>query len=147
MKRHALLLIVALLGSPAWAQEPTPPTFDLSSESIRKIVHATAVTQSVALQFSQETKAESKPAVKTVVFVPPEKPPLMKDVPSPRAPAPAPAPALRSNGFLAAAVDTLVGTIVDTVLDDLVQEHATVWRPCQTRADVPTATQNHSMCE
>jgi hypothetical protein len=143
MKPHALLLVASLLGSPAWSQEPAPRSFDLGSESIRKIVRETAAKQSVALQVSEDATVERMPAVKTVVFVPPEKPPLLKDLPTRRAPPPAPRP----NGFLDAALNTLVDTVVDTVFDDLVKEHATVWRPCETRADVPTATLNHSMCE
>lgn len=53
--------------APVWSQEPS---FDLSSDSIRKIVRETAAAQSVPIQISKETPVKREPDT-TFKYVPP----------------------------------------------------------------------------
>ena len=105
-------LLVALLVSPAWSQEPVadPPmvtasftarSFDLSNDSIRKIVRDGAATQFASVRASNDTPVE--PERVAVRFVPVEK---ALPAPKPRPPRLQPAPP--SGGFISALVDILL---------------------------------------
>lgn len=112
MNSRALFLFGALLASPVWAQQPS---FDLSSDYIRKIVRDTAATQSRPIELSEEKPAEREP-VETVRYVPPEKPAPVKIA------APRPVDAPQSHGILSSLVDAIVETVIDEALgidDDL----------------------------
>lgn len=100
MKPYSLFVIALLLAPSAWAQEPS---FDLKSDAIRKIVHATAAAQSVPIQL-----AESKPVAKPIArkidlgsdeVRPPEVP--VKKNPPRRAPP-------ESDGFVSQVFEILV---------------------------------------
>jgi hypothetical protein len=110
MNSRALILFGALLASPAWTQEPN---FDLSSDSIKKIVRDTAATQSRPIELSEEKPAEREP-VETVRYVPPEKP-----LPPPveRA-APRPVAAPQSDGIFSGFLEAVVETLVNEALGD-----------------------------
>jgi hypothetical protein len=104
-----LLLLVAWLVSPAWSEEPaaespaiTPGSFDLSSDSVRKIVRDSAAAQSALIQVSEEKPVEPE-STSTIKYVPPTK----EDAPVKRA-TPRPAPEPQSHGILSALAEMLV---------------------------------------
>jgi hypothetical protein len=132
-----VLMLSALLVSPAWSQEPETSSsvaaarsFDLRSDAVRKIVHATASSQSVPVQVSQgaPAKRESSPEIE---YVPPEKPAVVKEI------APTPVAAPESDGFLSAVFDIAFETLVDSLLgdetDEAMQKQYDTWRACQAR--------------
>ena len=87
-----LLLLVAWLASPAWSEEPvaespaiTSGSFDLSNDSIRKIVRDSAAAQSALVDV----------------------PPIKEDAPVKR-PTPRPANEPQSQGILSALAEMLV---------------------------------------
>jgi hypothetical protein len=105
-----LLLLVAWLASPAWSEEPaaelpavTSGSFDLSNDSIRKIVRDSAVTQSALVQVSDEKPVEPE-STSTIKYVPP----IKEDAPVKRA-TPRPAYEPQSQGILSALAEMLVG--------------------------------------
>jgi hypothetical protein len=105
MNPRAVLLIGAMLVSPAWSQEPS---FDLKSDAIKRIVQTTAATQYAPIQPPEEKPVEPEPA-STIKFVPPvkEEPPVKRTA-KPAAPAP------QSHTFLSALVETLVDDALGT---------------------------------
>jgi hypothetical protein len=132
-----VLLLGALLVSPAWSQEPatpsptvTPQSFDLGSDAVKKIVLATASSQSVPVQVSREAPVKRE-SVTEIVYVPPELPPVVKEI------APPPVAAPESDGFLSAAFDIAFETLVDSMLgdetDDAMQKQYDTWRACHAR--------------
>jgi hypothetical protein len=129
MKSCALLLFAALLVSPAWSREPE---FDLRSDSIKKIVHDTAATQSALVQLSDEKPVERKPLAK-IEFVPPIATPPRKY------PTRLPDPAPPSTGFLTTLLDTLLGHDDE---DYSRQGPYDNWLSCQAHDDQKTATQS-----
>jgi hypothetical protein len=113
MNSRALILLGALLASPVWAQQPS---FDLSSDNIKKIVRDTAATQSRPIELSEEKPVEREP-VETVRYVPPEKP---TPPPVERA-APRPVAASQSSDFLSTVIDILVDEVLG-IDDDIESE-------------------------
>jgi hypothetical protein len=128
MNSGVLLLFGAMLASTAWSQQPT---FDLRSDSIKKIVHDTAATQSALVQLSNEKPVERKP-IADIEFAPPvAKPPL-------KYPTRLPDPAPPSTGFLS----TLIDTLLDVDDDYSMQWQADNWISCQARDDLKAITQS-----
>ena len=130
-------LLVALLVSPAWSQEPvadapvlTPKSFDLSNDSIKKIVRDTAATKYAYVQFSAKPANKPEPVTK-IEFIPAAKAPPVKY------PTRLPDPAPQSTGFLSTLIDVLLDVDDDFTepgKDDL-------WLSCQARDDLKTARQ------
>jgi hypothetical protein len=143
MNARAVLLTGLALMSPAWAQEPAtsapapaPRSFDLSSDSIKKIVHATAATQYAAVQVNAEAPVEREPAI---VFDQPEKPaPPIKAAAKRRAPAPARESA--SEGFLSAVVDILVDELLGVDVTNSLEEEYNKTLGCNEHPDLNTST-------
>jgi hypothetical protein len=107
MTARALLLFGVMLASPAWSQETPPLTarsFDLTSDSVRQIVHDTAAAQSTAARAAEEPPKELKPAG-VVRYVPPVKP-EPAEPPQPRLPSAPLSP------FLSAVADILVDEVL-----------------------------------
>ena len=121
MKYRAVLLLGALLASPAWSQET--PSFDLKSDAVRNIVRTTAATQFATKLVEEKTP---DPAEKTVHFVPPEKQPAKER----SAPRPMPAP---RDGF----VSDLVTSLIEHELDKSLDHRGPTWESCES--GVPAA--------
>jgi hypothetical protein len=100
MKFRSKWLVGIALVSSAWSQEPG---FDLSSDSIKKIVRDVASTQSSTVQLTEETPVKREPYTQIEYSPPAEvRPPLKRaDPPRPAAPA----------------SDGIVSTLVDILLD------------------------------
>ena len=139
MSARALLLIGAMLVCPAWAQEPT---FDLNSDSIRKIVRATAATQSVPIQLSAEPVAHREPAA-ILEYVPPIEAAPVKHTAPPRGPPPPPP---QSDGFVSFLFNTLVDTLLDAATGESARTQGVVWRACESAGGSKTFTQPAVMC-
>lgn len=128
------MLFGALLVSPAWAQEPADPqtptrlSFDLRSDSLKKIVRDTAATQSATSQPASEAPVRPSPRA-AVVYVPPEK----KAKPAEHKVL-LPSPVPESGGFLSALVDVLP----DRELDNRVI--------CPSDEDLKTIAQGYEHC-
>jgi hypothetical protein len=125
---RALLLLGVMFAWPAWSQEPaadepspSAQSFDLSSASIKKIVHDTAAAQSVAIQASEEKAAKPEPDA-TIKYVPPDQAQPAKPSAA-RRPSAAPEPE--------GPISTLIDTLVDTALgvEDDALEYRTVCPP------------------
>ena len=110
MKSRAFLL-VALLASPAWSQQPAAEAatavatpFDLRSDAVKKVVHDTAASQYSNAQVTHKAPVEGER--REVEYVPPEEPleelPLPAGAPLPSAPAPQP------NGFVSSLFEFLL---------------------------------------
>lgn len=120
-------LVGTLLVAPAWAEDP--PSFDLHSAAIRKIVNETAATQ-----FGQpplpEEPAKKPETQKTVKFVPPQK------LEHEKAPVLRPAPAkLPRNDVVVTLVDIVADTLSDIADVDLSREQFDDWLRCPARAE------------
>jgi hypothetical protein len=137
MNARAFLLVGTLLASTAWSQEPA---FDLKSESVRNIVRATAASQSVALPESPAAPVRTEPAKKTVAFVPPEKPPLVRELTAekPRD--------VKLNPFLSAVVDTVVDETLGVEPDPGYEFEYEKLRNCQRRNADKTSTERDAVC-
>jgi hypothetical protein len=121
LESRALFLIGALLASSARAQEAS---FDLKSESIRKIVHDTAATQSAPVQFVEARPAERKLVIEIEDAQPLEKP--IKIAPPPNIAAPRNNAAPESPGLLSSIIETLVDSALGVDGDDTSQQHVAV---------------------
>jgi len=151
MKPRACLIVV-LLASPAWSQEPvvnapagTARSFDFSNESVKKIVRDTAATQFAIAQVSRDATIKSEPAG-TFKYVPPEEAPA--PAPVPKAPRPQPVPP--SNSFLSAMFETLFDVALDSALG-LDSEYAGAasddrWRRCESRTPLKTTQLGYDTC-
>jgi hypothetical protein len=149
MYTRALLVVGALLLTPAWSQEPasdasvvTPRTFDLSNDAVKKILRHTAETQYAAVQLTKVEAAEAKPT-KTVQYVPPEKPAVTRKEPPLRLPDPAPE---ESGGLISAIVHTLVAEALDLGPDDISETNTVSWLTCQSRIDLKRETLGQGSC-
>ena len=118
------ILMIALLATPAWSQEPAAPApvlaatrLDLQSDAVRKIVRDTAATQYSDARASNEGAVRTEPAA--YVFVPPDD---LSEVPVREAPkqqsAPEPAPASKGNTFLSSVFEILIDEALDREEDD-----------------------------
>jgi hypothetical protein len=120
MASRSLLLLGVMFVSLAWSQKsaadesaPSPQSFDLSSDSIKKIVRDMAAAQSQPVRISEETPVERE-ADSTVKYVPPEEAqPAKSQVP--RRPTAPP----ESDGPISALIDTLVDMALDVDDDSL----------------------------
>jgi hypothetical protein len=125
MNSRAIFLFGVMLVSPAWSQEAatvataSSRSFDLSNESVKKIVRDTVATQAVAVQPPVETPVARKPPG-TVVFVPAVKAEPVKY------PTRLPDPAPQTDGFLSALIETLLG-----IEDDTAQLRPNDWLDCR----------------
>jgi hypothetical protein len=106
MKPRAFL-IVALLASPAWSQQPA---FDPRSDAVKKVVHDAAASQDADARPTPETPADGER--REAEYVPPDEPleelPVLGREPASQAPAPAPAPAKKSDGILSTMFEFLL---------------------------------------
>ena len=138
-------LLMALLVSPAWSQEPAadPPmpttrfsarSFDLSNDSMRKIVRAGAATQFASVRVSNDTPVE--PAPVKVRFVPVE-----KELPAPKPPPPRLPPAPPAGGFISALVDVLLGS---DDFDAALQSEK--WLRCEGREPMTSTSMGYDTC-
>jgi hypothetical protein len=127
MNSCVLLLVAAMLASPAWSQEPS---FDLKSDSIKKIVRDTAATQFATIQVSNEKPVERKPLANIDLTPPVAAPPV-------KYPTRLPDPAPPSTGFLS----TLIDTLLDVDDDPSLGGKYPIWLSCQARDDLKSATQ------
>jgi hypothetical protein len=117
-------LMVALLASPAWSQEPPPETpapavkpLDLRSDAVKKIVHDTAASQYGNAQVAREAPADAER--REVEYVPPEdldEVPVREAAKQPPAPTPAPQP----DGFLSSMFGLLIAEALGNDQDDAV---------------------------
>ena len=98
MNPRALLLIGALLGTPAWADAPS---FDLKSDAVKQIVRDTAATQFRAVEPVKEVTPAREPYTR-IVFLSP-KDAARERPPPPRAPPPKPL-----SPFVSAVIDSLL---------------------------------------
>jgi len=120
MTSRSLLLLGVMFVAIAWSQEPaadepapTPRSFDLSSDSIKKIVRDTAAAQSVPIRISDEAPVKREPDT-TIKYVPPDVAKPAKS-PDPRRPTAPP----ESDGPISALIDTLVDTALGVEDDSL----------------------------
>jgi hypothetical protein len=127
--KSSLWLLGIMLVSPAWSQEPpantpvlTPQSFDRNSDSIKKIVHDAAASQSVLVQLSEETPVKREPYT-TIEYAPPVVAPPAK-IAKPRPTAPAPA----REGPVSQIFDAVIDTLLDVDSDDGQYE----WHSCQS---------------
>lgn len=137
MNARALLLLGALFATTAGSQEPS---FDVKSESVRNIVRTTAASQSVALPESSAARVRKEPAEKTVVYVPPEKPPLVRELPvqKPRE--------VKLNPFLSAVIDTVADEALDVEPDPGYEFEYEKLRACQQRNADKTSALRDAEC-
>ena len=142
MASRSILLFVMFISA-AWAQEPaaneqaaTPRSFDLGSDSIRKIVRDTAAEQSVPIQISEGTPANRERET-TIKFVPPEVSQPAKE-PAPRRPTAPP----ESDGPLS----TLIETLVDTALG-VEDDSAVYYATCPATDALNTPAPNYENCQ
>ena len=143
MSSRPFLLLFAMFFSPAWSQEPAaeppvaaPHSFDLNSDSIKKIVRDTAADQSVPIQISEETPAKREPDA-TFKYVPPIVAETVKE-PAPRRPTAPP----KSDG----PVSTLIETLVDMALG--VDDDSLDYRPsCPPTDALNTPAPNYENCQ
>jgi hypothetical protein len=112
--RHCIhALITFMLTACAWAAEPAPsgtvsapaktvpPSFDLNSDAVRKVVRATAATQSSS-DYRIDAPRREEPDPAGALRENPEKP--RREVPEPRLPE-----YVRCDGFLTCGLRTLLG--------------------------------------
>ena len=135
-------LIIALLASPAWSQEPevTARSFDLSNDSVKKILRDTVASQSAIAQVSEDVPIKSEPA-KTFTYVPPEEaPPRKREAQVPRL-----QPTPPSNSFLSAVFETLLDTALGG--DDYAAAASSDrWLRCESRAPLKTTQMGYDTC-
>jgi len=127
MNSRVLLLVGAMLVSPAWSQEPA---FDLKSDSIKKIVRDTAATQFATIQVPSEKPVAPK-QVAEIKFVPSVAAPPVKY------PTRLPEPATPAAGLFY----TLVDAFLDVGDDSSLEFRYPLWLSCQARDDLKHATQ------
>jgi hypothetical protein len=143
MITRSMLLLGVMFASSAWAQEPAADgaapasrSFDLSSDSIKKIVRETAAAQSVAIQSPEEKPVKRVPDT-TVRYVPPDVAQSAKE-PVPHRPTAPP----ESDG----PISTLIDTIVDTALG--VEDDSLGYRTvCPPTDALNTPHPNYENCE
>jgi hypothetical protein len=147
MNSRAVLLMGVALMSPAWAQEPAtsapapaPRSFDLSNDSIKKIVQATAATQYATVEMNADAPRENEPAF---LFEQPEKP-----APPVKAPAKRRTPARESasEGFVAAVVDILVDELLGVEVSDSLEENYNKTLGCNDHPDLQSSTPKLLTC-
>lgn len=134
-------LLIALLVSPAWSQEPVADapvlrtkSFDLNNDSIKKIVRDTAATKFAYVQLSDRAAIEPEPV--GIKFVPPEPKLASKPQDVPRL-----LPDPPSGGFLSALIDVLLGD------DDYsAAVHSDKWLRCESRAALKTTQMGYDTC-
>ena len=143
MTSRSFLLLGVMFVSLAWSQEssaeeptPTPQSFDLSSDSIKKIVRDTAGAQSVPIRISEEKPLEREPDT-TFKYVPPEVVQPAKS-PAPRRPTAPP----ESDGPISALIDTLVDTALG--VDDDSLDYRSVCPPTDA---LNTPAPNYENCQ
>ena len=127
MNSRVMLLVGFMLTSPAWSQEPS---FDLKSDSIKKIVRDTAATQFATVQLSSEKPVATK-QIADIKFEPPVAAQPVKY------PTHLPDPATPATGFLY----TLIDVLLDKDDDSSLEMRYPVWLSCQARDDLKSATQ------
>jgi hypothetical protein len=123
---------------PAWSQDsatPSPtaaaPSFDLSSESIRQIVRATAATQFALVQVPEEKVVESDPSL-TIEYVPT----VRKEEP--------PAKVAAAPWARTAVLDGILSWLVETLIDEALgieEDIPDPWVYCPWPVDLMSA--NH----
>ena len=145
MKSRALVM-VALLASPAWSQEPAPENtqpvvqhFDLRSESVQQIVRNTAASQYSNYQVADKAPASAEPA--KFVYVPPEKPPAPPSEHKVNLPERSP----KSNGLLSSVVDILIDEALDNEQDDGVTSRNEILR-CKVQKEQKTSPPGIDNC-
>lgn len=122
----------------------TPPSFDLGSESVKKILRDTAATQYATARPAEAEPAKSPPsAEKAFQYIAPEKPPAKPVAKLNLPPMPA---ALESNGFLSALIETLIDEALDSDYDDPVEANTVSWLTCQAAIDLKRETLGQGSC-
>jgi hypothetical protein len=152
MNTRALLVVGAFLALPGWSQEPAadtspaaPPTFDLRSDSVKKVLRDTAATQYASVQVLETKPTEPKP-VKTVQFVPPEKQPARRatkiNLPTWQK--------VEDSTFASWLVDQVFESIVEGVFDiehdDSLELSRVGWVECQASIDLKRETLGNGSC-
>jgi hypothetical protein len=139
-------LLVMLLATPAWSDEPAAETsqpavqsFDLRSDTIKKIVHDTASTQYANVQLAQISPVKSE--AEELRYVPPEKP----EAPVREPPRELPASSSPSSGFLSAAFDILFDELLGTSDVDEVTASNDMLR-CRVQKDLKTSPPGPDNC-
>ena len=151
MKSRAFL-IVALLASPAWSQEPATEAaapaikpLDLRSDAVKKIVHDTAASQYGDAQSAPETPAVAER--REVEYVPPEN---LEEVPVREAaeqpPAPVPAPASQPEGFLSSMVSFLIAEALGNDQDDDLVTTSNEMLRCRIQKEQKTSPPGEDRC-
>jgi hypothetical protein len=135
MIARALLVTGALLVSPAWAQEPS---FDLNSESVRKIVRATVATQYAEVQPIKLAPAGRKTASLMDLHqdVRLDEKPALKRAPPRRAPA----------RIFQDPISELVDTLLDVENIPARPDKFGEWRACHHAGDADDLTPSYTMC-
>jgi hypothetical protein len=131
-------LVVALLASPAWSQEP----FDLQSDAVKKIVHDAAASQYGNVQVAHEAPAETRR--REVEYVPPED---LEEVPVREAatqPAPA-AAAPQPDGFLSSMFEFLIAEALGNDEDDAITTSNEMLR-CRIQKEQKTSPPGEDRC-
>jgi len=138
------LLVSVLLVSPAWAQEaaptsPAPGAFDLSKDSIRRIVRATAATQYAEIRPLNEAAVEhERPLVNEFVTEV-----RLAETPSLTRAAPTPAPAQDSPSLLSALIDLWLGNDEPDTSPEALYED---WLSCQQHDDLENTSERYETC-
>jgi hypothetical protein len=132
-----VFIMTALLVSPVWAQEPA--SFDLGSDSLKKIVHDAASTQFADVRVADKAPAKSAPA--EFKYVPPEKPAAPVREPPRQLPVQSPQP----DNFVTAVVDILFDEILGTDdIDDITVSNELL--RCQVQKDIKTSPPGPDRC-
>lgn len=135
MNARPLLMLGALLVSPAWAQEFS---FDLHSEPVKNIVRATAATQYAAVQPVKDLQVKREP-VMADIFKSDER---LDEKPALKRAVPRHAPVRTIQG----PVSALVSTLLDIQNYELPGEEFNVWHACPQAGDPNTAGPGYAMC-
>jgi hypothetical protein len=131
-----IYLLAALLVSPAWAQEPA--SFDLKSESIKKIVHEAASTQFADIQVADKAPVKTEPAA--FKYVPPEKPATPLREPARKLPA----KSSRPDGFVSAMFGILVDELVGAEDDGVTASNLIL--QCRVQKDIKSSPPGPDRC-
>lgn len=148
MKSRAFLM-VALLASPAWSQDPAPEVaapvakpLDLRSDAVKKIVHDTAASQYGDAQVSHVAPVDGER--REVEYVPPED---LEEVPvrevAEQPPAPPPAP--ESDGFLSSMISFLIAEALGNDQDDEITTSNEMLR-CRIQKEQKTSPPGEDRC-
>jgi hypothetical protein len=131
MNWRIVCLVNALLAAPAWSQQTT---FDLASESVKRIIRATAATQFGEFRLAEEPPVVRGPAVVDDAGLRIEEKPPPKPVPV--------KPASQRQGPVSALIDALLEAESDISATPEYHE----WLRCHLRVTDLNTMQHYGKC-